>query len=195
MYSPSTSLPNLPQTYPTPEPEMVPSTCQPQPWQRGTLFASASSHPGQAVRVSGLISHHLHGDRPYKQRPWKPAHLPAKPGQRGCDQFFDGRIPARQPGDHFRPGRATISRQGQCNTDASNAGVILDGSQMPSDHCCGIIIHSNGNVVRGLQVLHFPSIGIHVYGEYNLIGGSRLVGNGPVGQGNIFRTITMLVLA
>jgi len=65
--------------------------------------------------------------------------------------------------------------------DASNAGVILDGGDLVGS----IGITSSGNIIRGLQILHFASSGIAVMGDHNMIGGSRLVGAGPIGQGNV----------
>jgi len=69
--------------------------------------------------------------------------------------------------------------------DASNAGVILDGSGISSPWACGICIRSDGNSVRGLQVQNFNGAGIIVGGSHNTIGGSRLSGSGPSGQGNV----------
>ncbi len=68
--------------------------------------------------------------------------------------------------------------------DASNAGVILDGSGTP-EGTVGLTITSDGNVVRGLQILHFPWSGIIIQGgQNNTVGGDRAVGTGPIGQGN-----------
>ncbi len=57
--------------------------------------------------------------------------------------------------------------------NASNAGVILDGSALSSGH--GLSIQSNGNVIKGLRILHFPADGIRLDNgaSYNLIGGSN----------------------
>lgn len=65
--------------------------------------------------------------------------------------------------------------------DASNAGVILDGAGLVGS----LGITSRGNIIRGLQIWHFASSGIAVMGDNNIIGGSRLVGSGPTGQGNV----------
>jgi parallel beta-helix repeat protein len=74
---------------------------------------------------------------------------------------------------------------GQVTVDASNAGVILDGSVTPAG-TPGLKIDSDGNIIRGLQILRFPGSGIWLQvGEYNVIGGSREIGNGPLGQGNL----------
>ncbi|HNT54201.1 MAG TPA: NosD domain-containing protein [Anaerolineaceae bacterium] len=69
--------------------------------------------------------------------------------------------------------------------DASNAGVILDGTNVGGEWDPGIGIGSDNNIVRGLQIYNFPGAGIDVHGNNNLIGGSRLIGNGPTGQGNV----------
>ena len=51
----------------------------------------------------------------------------------------------------------------------------------------GLIIHSADNVIRGLQIVNFPYYGIEIWGggQYNVIGGDRSVGIGPMGQGNL----------
>ncbi len=75
--------------------------------------------------------------------------------------------------------------QGHLTLDASNAGVILDGSGAPDT--TGLVIASDGNVIRGLQILRFPGDGILVFNgaKNNQIGGNRLQGSGPLGQGNL----------
>jgi len=72
--------------------------------------------------------------------------------------------------------------------DASNAGVILDGSQIRGDWVAGLqIVSSSGNRIMGLQISSFPGPGIAISGEsrHNVIGGDRDVGVGPYGQGNL----------
>lgn len=75
--------------------------------------------------------------------------------------------------------------QGNLTLDASNAGVILDGSSVPGEWVAGLSIDSAGNTVQGLQVSSFSGPGIAVGGAYNLVGGDRSVGTGPSGQGNL----------
>ncbi|MDH4137300.1 MAG: hypothetical protein OEW09_11380 [Anaerolineae bacterium] len=78
--------------------------------------------------------------------------------------------------------------QGYLTIDASNAGVILDGSKLPTDTWIpGLEIISDGNTIRGLQVIHFTGTGIVVAGhnQNNTIGGDRNIGLGPIGQGNL----------
>jgi hypothetical protein len=68
--------------------------------------------------------------------------------------------------------------------DASNAGVILDGSAAPSG-TNGILIGSDHNVIQGLEIVGFAGDGILVGGPNNTIGGDRAQGSGPSGQGNV----------
>jgi len=77
--------------------------------------------------------------------------------------------------------------QGYLTVDASNAGVILDGSQVGGDWTPGIEIDSEHNIFRGLQVVHFTGAGISLTpsARFNVIGGDRLVGLGSNGQGNM----------
>lgn len=76
--------------------------------------------------------------------------------------------------------------QGALTIDASDAGVILDGAPLPRDsYISGLEIESDGNTIRGLQLLHFTASGIGVGGRNNTIGGDRGVGVGPIGQGNL----------
>jgi parallel beta-helix repeat protein len=54
--------------------------------------------------------------------------------------------------------------------DASHAGVILDGSNLPDGFNAGISIHSHGNTVRGMKVVGFAGAGIAIdFGQNNLI--------------------------
>lgn len=80
-----------------------------------------------------------------------------------------------------------ITREGVV-IDASNAGVILDGSRLSGDFESGLEIaaSSKGNTIRGMQVVNFPSCGIFVNGNGgNIIGGDRSRGVGPTGEGNV----------
>ncbi|MDO9088274.1 MAG: tetratricopeptide repeat protein [Anaerolineaceae bacterium] len=77
--------------------------------------------------------------------------------------------------------------KGHITLDASNAGVILDGSNIEDDKIFGLIISSDYNKVMGLQIVNFTNtIAVYVEGgSYNQIGGDRNQGVGPVGQGNL----------
>ncbi len=67
--------------------------------------------------------------------------------------------------------------------DASNAGVVLDGSQLESGN--GLEFYASNCVIKGLQIMNFPQDGIHANGDNNIIGGNRLIGTGPTGEGNL----------
>jgi hypothetical protein len=78
--------------------------------------------------------------------------------------------------------------QGYLTIDASDAGVILDGSNITTpEFVHGIAITSDNNIVRGLQIVGFSDAGIALGrgAQYNLIGGDRSIGDGPLGQGNL----------
>jgi len=78
--------------------------------------------------------------------------------------------------------------QGNLTIDASNAGVILDGSNIPEDFMPCLQIISDGNTVQGLQIVNFsPGAGIVLSGgaQNNMGGGDRSIGSGPLGQGNL----------
>ncbi len=76
-------------------------------------------------------------------------------------------------------------QSGGVTIDASNAGVILDGSKSPP--CtAGLKIRSDGNTLMGLQIVSFSCDGIVVEsGNDNRIGGDRSRGEGPLGEGNL----------
>jgi hypothetical protein len=77
-----------------------------------------------------------------------------------------------------------INRDG-ITIDASNAGVILDGSAL-SGQPSGLTIQSSGNAIKGLQIVDFPNCGILIGGNgANVIGGDRSRGTGPSGEGNV----------
>ena len=78
--------------------------------------------------------------------------------------------------------------QGSLTIDASNAGVILDGSEITDpEFQYGLHILSDSNTIRGLQIRGFPFAGIVLErgANRNLIGGDRGIGSGPLGQGNL----------
>lgn len=69
--------------------------------------------------------------------------------------------------------------------DGSNAAVILDGSGSPPG-TYGLVLRSEGCVIRGLQIVRFPKSGIHFEGgRQTTIGGDRARGRGPTGEGNL----------
>jgi hypothetical protein len=76
--------------------------------------------------------------------------------------------------------------RGNLTIDASDAGVILDGSEIQGEWVNGLEIYSDGNTIRGLQIINFPGSGIALCnGSNNMIGGNRNIGAGPLGQGNL----------
>jgi parallel beta-helix repeat protein len=90
----------------------------------------------------------------------------------------------------FRPGSpATINVQAALPTlsrnnitiDASNAGVILDGSLAPGG-TNGFIVSANQCVIRGLTIRNFSSNGVILTAgsANNIIGGNRLTHQGNV---------------
>jgi hypothetical protein len=73
--------------------------------------------------------------------------------------------------------------------DASNAGVVLDGSLLSGDWQAGLEMQScEGTTIRGLRIANFSGRGIDISGDArnNVIGGDRNTGAGPFGQGNQF---------
>ena len=77
---------------------------------------------------------------------------------------------------------------GGVTIDASDAGVIIDGSRCQGDWNNGLQVYSSDNVVMGLQIVNFKGSGIAVCGRNthnNVIGGDRSIGIGPIGQGNL----------
>jgi hypothetical protein len=79
--------------------------------------------------------------------------------------------------------------QGNLKIDASNAGMILDGSNIQEGGWVfGLEISSDGNTIQGLQIVSFsPGAGVSLVGQArkNTIGGDRSIGVGPIGQGNL----------
>ncbi len=75
--------------------------------------------------------------------------------------------------------------------DASEAGVILDGSALASDSLGLVIYGAQGVTLRGLQIQGF-NLGVLLgWGAtYNTVGGDRAIGAGPLGQGNLISANT-----
>jgi len=99
---------------------------------------------------------------------------------------FDSKVfPPDSPSSIYFSSNLPELNKGNLTIDASNAGVILDGTQVDSGH--GLSISSDGNVIRGLQIVNFPDAGIGIFGgaQNNIIGGDRKIGSGPLGQGNL----------
>jgi len=81
-------------------------------------------------------------------------------------------------------GQLPTITQGSITVDASDAGVIIDGSTL--QNCYGFSIQSDSNVIKGLKIQNFPHAGIHLdeSASYNIIGGNRNYGTGINGEGN-----------
>lgn len=77
--------------------------------------------------------------------------------------------------------------RGNITIDASDAGVIVDGSDLTDRRHSGLFVTSDGNVVKGLQIRNFPGNGVSITSgaKYNIIGGDRTQGSGPMGEGNL----------
>lgn len=72
--------------------------------------------------------------------------------------------------------------------DASDAGVVLDGSPNSEGWMAGLqLVSSHGTIVRGLRIESFSGPGIALSGgaSGSVIGGDPTVGMGPSGQGNV----------
>jgi parallel beta-helix repeat protein len=78
-----------------------------------------------------------------------------------------------------------LINQGNLKIDASNAGVVLDGTNARGEWVVGLEIRSDFNTIRGLQIVNFSGAGINLIGQHNTIGGDRGSGKGPIGQGNL----------
>jgi hypothetical protein len=92
-------------------------------------------------------------------------------------------------------------QRGDLTINASNAGVIIDGSKgQDENYFAGLTIQSANNIIAGLQIINCrvyntdpehegpAGAGILIQGfnaTGNIIGGDRAVGSGPVGQGNL----------
>jgi len=74
--------------------------------------------------------------------------------------------------------------RGNVAIDASEAGVVLDGSAL-TGWAPGLFLGTDGNTVRGLQIVNFPSAGVSITGSHNVVGGNRALGRGLSGQGNV----------
>ncbi len=111
--------------------------------------------------------------------------------QRGDTITFDPAVfSPNAPATIYLTSSLPLISQGNLKIDASNAGVILDGSNIPStgDWISGLEINSDGNIIQGLQIVNFsPAVGIALRSgaQNNTIGGDRSVGSEPLGQGNL----------
>ena len=101
---------------------------------------------------------------------------------------FDPDIfPPDNPATIFVRNDALPGIKANVTIDASNAGVILDGSQLVGDWVAGLqIINADGVSIMGLRIQNFNGPGISITASSNnTIGGDRSIGAGPYGQGNM----------
>ncbi len=81
-------------------------------------------------------------------------------------------------------------REDHITLDASNAGVVVNGTRVETSEEGeeGIEIESRYNVIKGLQMVGFsgPALKLTGWAQFNVIGGDRSVGLGPIGEGNLF---------
>jgi hypothetical protein len=76
-------------------------------------------------------------------------------------------------------------RVNNVTVDASNAGVILNGSSLNGEPYGLVVAGPQGVKIRGLQVVNFGwGIAVGLGARNCTIGGDRGVGTGPLGQGN-----------
>jgi len=77
--------------------------------------------------------------------------------------------------------------QGNLVIDASDAGVVIDGSGITRPEANGLSLLSSNNIIRGLQLVDFSLAGIALNGgaQNNTIGGDRNIDEGRLGQGNM----------
>lgn len=82
-------------------------------------------------------------------------------------------------------GPLPVVNQDGLSLNASDAGVVLDGSAAGGEMTPGLNVNANDVTVRGLQIVGFSGYGIELHGQNNIIGGDRGLGDGPLGQGNL----------
>jgi len=99
---------------------------------------------------------------------------------------FDPQIfPPDKPATIYVMSEEPHITQASILVNASNAGVILDGSQAVGEWIPGLELNSDRNTIWGLKIVGFSGVGIVVSGgQHNVIGGDRSIGSGPSGRGN-----------
>ncbi len=106
--------------------------------------------------------------------------------QAGDTILFDPVVfPPARPATIFPLSQLPAITSDNLTIDASNAGAIIDGSAAGGELTPGLNIQASGVTVHGLQIVSFSGCGIEVHGHGNIIGGDRLAGAGPLGQGNL----------
>lgn len=113
-------------------------------------------------------------------------------GSGGTISFDPTTFPPASPATIMPLTQLPSLTQANLTIDASNAGVIIDGSLAPPG-ALGLVLDSPGSVVMGLQILHFQgssayqASGVYFSGKatHCTLGGNRRLGRGPTGQGNV----------
>jgi len=104
--------------------------------------------------------------------------------KQGSTITFDAQVfPASNPSTIFSLSQLPEVSVDGITIDASNAGVILDGSQQDSG--MGLQIYGSNSKIMGLQIINFMDQGIKLMGDNNQFGGNRLNGSAPTGEGNL----------
>jgi len=150
---------------PAPTPESTPTpVTTPAPEQQGkTIVVTSTADSGPGTLRQALLG-----------------------AQSGDTITFDpATFPPNAPATIYLTSGLPPLTQGNLTIDASNAGVILDGTNARGEWVVGLPIHSDGNTVQGLQIVNFSGAGIQLIGQHNKVGGDRSQGNGPTGQGNL----------
>lgn len=107
--------------------------------------------------------------------------------QRGDIITFDPTVfPPENPTTIFLNENLPVLEYAHLTLDASNAGVILDGSNIEGS-ATGLIISDIGIKIQGMQIVNFSEVGIVLQpgASWSTIGGDRNIGDGPLGQGNL----------
>jgi hypothetical protein len=102
--------------------------------------------------------------------------------------IFDSEVfPPQTPATILLESELPVINLDFINIDASDAGVILDGGNISGEWVNCLVLHSNGNTIRGLQIVNFSGGGIRISNsaQNNMIGGDRNIGSGVLGQGNL----------
>jgi hypothetical protein len=135
--------------------------------QGNTIIVTSTSDSGPGTLRQALLD-----AQPYDIISFEPASFPP---DAPATIFISSELP------HIQVSNLTL--------DASQAGIILDGSDVSGEWVAGLqIVSSEGNTIWGLRVSHFPGPGIAISGDAinNQIGGDRSLGAGPFGRGNMF---------
>ena len=109
--------------------------------------------------------------------------LMARPGD--VIKFDPTVFPPDEPATIYPRSELPHIHCGNLTIDASNAGVVLDGSKARGEWVIGLGVDSDWNTIQGLQIVNFSGAGIFLTGRHNMIGGNRSIGKGPLGQGNL----------